>query len=115
MGSRRVLPWIARAMCVAALLTGGAAAEPATPRRGGTLVYAVIGDPPTYDCHGGTSFAVLQYVAPSLQFASGLLILHEPFDHARAIGFVVIWTALILYAGEGMRLSRRQHARTVTA
>jgi chloramphenicol-sensitive protein RarD len=62
-----------------------------------------------------STVGVLQYIAPSLQFASGLLILHEPFDHARAIGFVMIWTALILYAGEGVRLSRRQQARTVTA
>jgi chloramphenicol-sensitive protein RarD len=62
-----------------------------------------------------STLGVLQYIAPSLQFASGLLILHEPFDHARAIGFVVIWTSLILYAGEGVRLSRRQQARTVTA
>lgn len=62
-----------------------------------------------------STLGVLQYIAPSLQFASGLLILHEPFDHARAIGFVVIWTALILYAGEGIRLSRRQQARAVAA
>jgi chloramphenicol-sensitive protein RarD len=52
-----------------------------------------------------STLGVLQYTAPSLQFASGLLILHEPFDHARAMGFVVIWTALILYAGEGVRIS----------
>jgi chloramphenicol-sensitive protein RarD len=62
-----------------------------------------------------STVGVLQYIAPSLQFASGLFILHEPFDHARLIGFVVIWAALILYAGEGVRLSRRQQARTVTA
>jgi EamA domain-containing membrane protein RarD len=39
-----------------------------------------------------------------------LFILHEPFDHARLIGFVMIWGALVLYAGEGVRLSRRQQA-----
>jgi chloramphenicol-sensitive protein RarD len=62
-----------------------------------------------------STMGVLQYIAPSLQFASGIFILHEPFDHARAIGFVVIWAALILYAGEEARLSRKQQARTVTA
>ena len=51
-----------------------------------------------------STVGVLQYIAPSLQFASGLLILHEPFDHARAIGFLVIWAALVLYAGEGVRI-----------
>jgi len=62
-----------------------------------------------------STVGVLQYITPSLQFASGLLILHEPFDHARAIGFLVIWAALVLYAGEGLRLSRKQQANTVTA
>ena len=51
-----------------------------------------------------STVGLLQYIAPSLQFASGLLILHEPFDHARAIGFAIIWSALILYAAEGLRL-----------
>ena len=62
-----------------------------------------------------TTIGVLQYIAPSLQFACGVLVLHEPFDHARAIGFAVIWSALIIYAVEGVRLSRKQQARTVTA
>lgn len=62
-----------------------------------------------------STVGVLQYIAPSLQFACGVFVLHEPFDHARAIGFAVIWTALIIYAGEGLRLSRKQQARTVTA
>ena len=62
-----------------------------------------------------STVGVLQYIAPSLQFACGVFVLHEPFDHARAIGFAVIWAALIIYAGEGLRLSRKQQARTVTA
>jgi len=60
-----------------------------------------------------STVGLLQYIAPSLQFASGLLVLHEPFDHARAIGFAMIWTALILYAGEGVRLSRKEQARVL--
>src|SRR3984893_3610855 len=62
-----------------------------------------------------STVGVLQYIAPSLQFACGVFVLHEPFDHARAIGFAVIWAALVIYAGEGVRLSRRQQARTLTA
>jgi chloramphenicol-sensitive protein RarD len=62
-----------------------------------------------------STVGLLQYIAPSLQFTSGLLILHEQFDHARAIGFLAIWAALILYAGEGVRLSRKQQAPIVTA
>jgi chloramphenicol-sensitive protein RarD len=62
-----------------------------------------------------STVGALQYITPSLQFACGVFVLHEPFDHARAIGFAVIWSALIIYAGEGMRLSRKQQAQTATA
>ena len=62
-----------------------------------------------------STVGVLQYIAPSLQFACGVFVLHEPFDRARAIGFAVIWAALVIYAGEGLRLSRKQQARTATA
>jgi EamA domain-containing membrane protein RarD len=33
---------------------------------------------------------------------------HEPFDKTHAIGFTLIWTALVIYAGDGLRLSRKQ-------
>jgi chloramphenicol-sensitive protein RarD len=62
-----------------------------------------------------STIGLLQYIAPSLQFACGVFVLHEPFDHARAIGFALIWTALVIYAGEGLRLSRRQQAGALTA
>lgn len=62
-----------------------------------------------------STVGVLQYIAPSLQFACGVFVLHEPFDHTRAIGFAAIWSALIIYAGEGVRLSRKQQAQTATA
>ena len=51
---------------------------------------------------------LLQYIAPTLQFACGVLVLHEPFSGSRAIGFGIIWSALLIYAGEGVRLSRLQ-------
>lgn len=62
-----------------------------------------------------STVGLLQYIAPSLQFICGVFLLHEPFDHTRAIGFIVIWTALVIYAGEGVRLSRKQQAEAVTA
>jgi peptide/nickel transport system substrate-binding protein len=34
------------------------------PKRGGTLVYAVDAEPPTYDCHASVTFAVLHPIAP---------------------------------------------------
>ena len=33
---------------------------------------------------------------------------HEPFERTRAIGFAIIWGALVIYADEGVRLSRKQ-------
>jgi chloramphenicol-sensitive protein RarD len=55
-----------------------------------------------------STVGVLQYIAPTLQFACGVFALHEPFERTRAIGFAVIWTGLLIYAGEGWRLSRKQ-------
>jgi chloramphenicol-sensitive protein RarD len=55
-----------------------------------------------------STVGVLQYIAPTLQFACGVFALHEPFERTRAIGFTVIWTALLIYAGEGWRLSHKQ-------
>lgn len=62
-----------------------------------------------------STVGVLQYIAPSLQFMCGVFVLREPFDHTRAVGFTIIWTALVIYAGEGIRLSRKQQTQTVTA
>src|SRR5216684_8690826 len=42
---------------------GSAAAEP-SPKRGGTLEFAVLVEPNDYDCHANISFAVLHPVAP---------------------------------------------------
>ncbi len=55
-----------------------------------------------------STVGLLQYIAPTLQFACGVFVLHEPFDRARALGFAIIWAALVIYAGEGVRLSRRR-------
>jgi chloramphenicol-sensitive protein RarD len=55
-----------------------------------------------------STVGLLQYIAPTLQFSCGVFVLHEPFALTRAIGFTVIWAALLLYAGEGLRLSRKQ-------
>ncbi len=35
-----------------------------TPQRGGTLTFAVIGEPPNYDCHANFSFAAIHFLAP---------------------------------------------------
>ena len=45
---------------------------------------------------------LLQYMTPTLQLLTGVLIYHEAFDGTRLIGFMVIWTALAVYSLEGL-------------
>ncbi len=54
---------------------------------------------------------LLQYIAPSLQFAIGLLIFHEPFDSTRFWGFAIIWFALALFSIEGFLFRRKPRAK----
>ncbi len=35
-----------------------------TPKPGGTLTFAVVAEPPSYDCHASTTFALLHPIAP---------------------------------------------------
>jgi chloramphenicol-sensitive protein RarD len=53
---------------------------------------------------------LLQYISPTMQFLIGVLVLGEAFDHDRAIGFVFIWIALALFAGDGVWRSQRRAA-----
>lgn len=44
--------------------SGLAPAGAEAPKRGGTLAFAVVAEPPNYDCHANTSFAFVHPVAP---------------------------------------------------
>jgi len=44
---------------------------------------------------------ILQYLAPSLQWLVGIYVFHEDFDHHKALGFGLIWLALLVFALEG--------------
>jgi chloramphenicol-sensitive protein RarD len=50
---------------------------------------------------------LLQYIAPTLQFLIGVLVLGETFDRTRAVGFGFIWIALAIFAVDGLWRSRR--------
>jgi peptide/nickel transport system substrate-binding protein len=57
--------WTRRALIGAALLAAaGLPALAQTPQRGGTLNYAVVSDPPNYDCHAHETYVVTQSVGP---------------------------------------------------
>ncbi len=60
---RQVTGWsIAVAGALAMLATSSAIAQ--TPEKGGTLNFAVVAEPPNYDCHGSTTFALIHPIAP---------------------------------------------------
>ena len=45
---------------------------------------------------------LLQYISPTIQFLLGVWLFHEAFSAERMVGFVLIWSALALYAAEGL-------------
>ena len=45
---------------------------------------------------------LLQYLSPTLQFLLGVWLFHETLNSERLAGFLMIWTALALFAGEGL-------------
>jgi chloramphenicol-sensitive protein RarD len=49
-----------------------------------------------------STLGLLLYIAPSLQLLCGIFLYHEPFAGARAQGFILIWLALLIYAGDGL-------------
>ncbi|GAA3937058.1 EamA family transporter RarD [Actinoplanes auranticolor] len=49
---------------------------------------------------------ILQYVAPILQLACGVLLFHEPMPPARLAGFALVWVALIIFTVDGLRGAR---------
>ncbi len=60
-----------------------------------------------------SALGMMQYLAPTLQFAIGVLIFHEPMPPARQAGFLLVWTALAVFTWDALRHYRRR--RTVTA
>ena len=53
---------------------------------------------------------LLQYIAPTLQFLTGVFVFHEAFDRQRLVGFVLIWIGLAIFASESVWRARRQAA-----
>jgi chloramphenicol-sensitive protein RarD len=74
-------------------------------------------------CFGGAAIRVsmvtlglLQYLAPILQFALGVLWFHEDMPAGRWVGFVLVWIALAIFTVEAVHHHRRrQLALAVTA
>jgi chloramphenicol-sensitive protein RarD len=54
-----------------------------------------------------STVGLVQYVGPTLQFLIGVFVFGEAFTRTRALGFVMIWTALAIYAGDTLWRNRR--------
>ncbi|WP_233862386.1 EamA family transporter RarD [Paraburkholderia adhaesiva] len=50
-----------------------------------------------------STLGLIQYVTPTLQLLTGVLVYQEPFGAVRAVGYGAIWIALALYSAEGLR------------
>jgi len=55
-----------------------------------------------------TTIGLLQYLAPTVQFALGIWHFHEPFSAARAQSFILIWTGLTIYTVDALWTQRRR-------
>ncbi|MCT2582675.1 EamA family transporter RarD [Actinophytocola gossypii] len=53
---------------------------------------------------------LLQYLAPVLQFAFGVLVFHEQMPPERWLGFAIVWLGLIILTIDGTRRSRTPRA-----
>lgn len=54
-----------------------------------------------------STMGLLQYLAPTVQFALGVWVYHEPFSRERLIGFLFIWAGLALYTADNLWAQRK--------
>ena len=54
-----------------------------------------------------STIAMMQYIAPTMIFLTAVFVFDEPFGHARAIAFPMIWAALVMFT-TSMIIGRRR-------
>ena len=59
-----------------------------------------------------SAIGILQFIAPTIQFALGVLVYEEPFSRQQLVGFAFVWSAVIVFAAEGI-LTRSQQRATM--
>ena len=62
-----------------------------------------------------TTLGLLQYLAPTFQFAIGIFLYGEPLPPVRLVGFVLVWAALAVFTVEALEHRRRQIRLAVQA
>jgi chloramphenicol-sensitive protein RarD len=50
---------------------------------------------------------ILQFIAPTIAFLLGVFVFREPFSSAQLAGFALVWTALVIFAADGLLMRRR--------
>lgn len=62
-----------------------------------------------------SAIGLMQYLGPSIQFLLGLYVYGEPFDTGKLAGFAIVWTALVIYAIDGLgRMAATARRMTVS-
>src|SRR5688572_5704117 len=69
-------------VCAAALAIGSGAATAQAPKKGGILNFGVVAEPPNYDCHGSTTFALVHPIAPHYS----LLVKFDGKEYPKVVG-----------------------------
>jgi chloramphenicol-sensitive protein RarD len=54
-----------------------------------------------------STLGLLQYLAPVMQFAIGVLVDGEPMPLSRLAGFALVWVALVIFTADAIRATRR--------
>ncbi|WP_407286957.1 EamA family transporter RarD [Streptomyces sp. BP-8] len=62
-----------------------------------------------------TVIGMLQYLAPTFQFALGLLVFHEEMPPERWAGFALVWVALVVLTWDALRTARRARTQLAAA
>jgi chloramphenicol-sensitive protein RarD len=60
-----------------------------------------------------TTLGIMHYITPTCQFLLGVLVYKELFSSTRALGFAIVWIALIVFAIEGLVISRTIPPRSI--
>lgn len=50
-----------------------------------------------------TEMGIIQYISPTAQFVTGLLLFHEAFNMQRFIGYALVWLAVIVYVATSVK------------
>ena len=57
-----------------------------------------------------TTLGVLQYIGPTMQFLIGVFINHEPLPRERLFGFMIVWSALLIFTVDALRHNQRRRS-----